>query len=336
MKQMPWTITATAPDQLEILLYDMIGEDWVGEGTSAKSFAQDLKDAGKVSKIHLRVNSPGGNVFDGIAIYNSLLTHGAKVTAQVDGVAASIAGVILMAASEIAMAENGMIMIHNPHTLIAGDANDMRKMADTMDKVKANMINAYRRHTVLSADEVGEMMDAETWMTAQEACDNGFADRVLDPEESDEGSADVAANFDLSHFRKVPRQIAARCTRVDESEQRRRKIRLRTLELHQFDLDAMRRETMARREIEVASMRAADTAISDDLRRRLKMAARERELRAWRAADFVWEDCYIGGFRTQRLVEAVDRSCERRRLLAQREIELGRRKMPTFVVRAQL
>jgi ATP-dependent Clp endopeptidase proteolytic subunit ClpP len=336
MKQSPWTITATAPGQLEILLYDQIGQDWVGEGTSAKSFAQDLKDAGKVSKIHLRVNSPGGNVFDGIAIYNTLLTHGAKVTAQVDGVAASIAGVILMAAEEIACVENGMIMIHNPHTLIAGDANDMRRMADAMDKVKANMITAYRRHTDLSVEELGEMMDAETWMTAQESVDNGFAESVLDPDKSDDNNADLAANFDLSQFRKVPRQIAARSTRVDESEQRRPKMRLRTLELHQFDVDAMRRETMARREVEIASMRAADAELSDDLRRRLTMAARARELRAWRAADFVWEDCYIGGFRTQRLVEAVDRSRERRRLLAQREIELDRRTMPHFAVCIQL
>jgi len=90
----PWTIRATAPGQLEILLYDQIGEDWFGQGTSAKSFAQDLKDAGKVNKIHLRANPPGRNCLDGIAIHSTLLTHGAKVTAQVEGVAASIAGVI--------------------------------------------------------------------------------------------------------------------------------------------------------------------------------------------------------------------------------------------------
>lgn len=333
MKQTPWTIIATAPGQLEILLYQMIGEDFWGEGTTAKSFSDDLKAAGAVSKIHLRVNSPGGNVFDGIAIYNALLSHRATVTATVDGLAASIASVIIMAASEISVAENGIVMIHNPSTLIAGDANEMRKMADTMDKVKSSMITAYRRHTKLSVEKIGVLMDAETWMSAEEAVEQGFAEKVCTPEDDE---AEIAANFDLSQFRRVPRQIAARCTGVDESEQRRRKMRLRTLELHQFDLDAMRRETMARRSIEIASMRAADAAISDDLRRRLKMAARERELRAWRAADFVWEDCYIGGFRTQRLVEAVDRSAERRRLIAQREIELGKRKSPSFAVGIQL
>jgi ATP-dependent protease ClpP protease subunit len=206
----PWIMTAKAGGVLEILLYEMIGQDfWTGEGTTAKSFAEDLKAAGSVSKIHLRVNSPGGNVFDGIAIYNTLLSHGAKVTAQVDGLAASIASVIIMAASEISMGDNAMMMIHNPSTVIGGDSNDMRKMADTMDKVKTSMITAYRRHTKKSIDQIGALMDAETWMTAQETVDNGFAEKVITPEGND---ADVAANFGqmLAIFRKVPQQIAAR------------------------------------------------------------------------------------------------------------------------------
>jgi ATP-dependent Clp endopeptidase proteolytic subunit ClpP len=331
----PWTISAKSSSEIEILLYEMIGEDsWTGEGTTAKAFAADLKAAGKdIRKIHLRVNSPGGNVFDGLAIYNALLSHGGTVTATVDGLAASIASVIIMAAGEISVAQNGIVMIHNPSTMIAGDSNEMRKMADTMDKVKSSMITAYRRHTTHSVKEIGALMDAETWMSAEETVEQGFAERISMPEDD---NADIAANFDLSHFRRVPQQIAARCSRDDASEQRRRKIRLRTLELHQFDLDAVRRETMARHEIEIANMRAADAAISDDLRRRHTMAARERELRAWRAADFVWEDCYIDGLRTRRLVEAIDRGDERRRVIAQREIELGRKKTPAFVVRVQL
>lgn len=202
----PWTITAKAGDEIEILLYEMIGEDWFGEGTTAKSFAEDLKAAGKVSKIHLRVNSPGGNVFDGIAIYNTLLSHGAKITAAVDGIAASIASVIVMAAEEISMNDNAMMMIHNPSTMIGGDAPRMRKMADTLDKIKSSMITAYRRHSDKSVEEIGALLDAETWMTAQETVDSGFAESVTTPEGEE---ADVAANFDLSHFRKVPVQIAA-------------------------------------------------------------------------------------------------------------------------------
>jgi ATP-dependent Clp protease protease subunit len=334
--QKAWTITAKSSSKIEILLYEMIGHDfWSGEGTTAKSFAEDLKAAGPgIRKIHLRVNSPGGNVFDGLAIYNTLLAHGALVTAQVDGLSASIASVITMAASEISMGDNALMMIHNPSTAVGGDAPQMRKMAETLDKVKTSMITAYRRHTRKSVEQVGALMDAETWMTAEETVESGFAEKIITPEGD---TADVAASFApvLARFRNVPRQIVARYA-GDDDDWRRRKNRQRTIERHEMELADMRRETMAMHAIEIANIRAADAAISDDLRRRLTMAARERELCAWRAADFVWEDCYIDGFRTRRLVEAVDRSAERRRLLAQREIELGRRSIPTFVVGIQL
>jgi ATP-dependent Clp endopeptidase proteolytic subunit ClpP len=208
----PWIINAKSSSEIEILLYEMIGQDWwTGEGTTAKQFADDLKAAGEgIRKIHLRVNSPGGSVFDGLAIYNTLLSHGAKITAAVDGLAASIASVIVMAASEISMGDNAMMMIHNPWSTVQGDSNEMRKQADVMDKVKSSMIPAYRRHTSKSVEEVGALMDEETWMTAQEAKDMGFAEIVTTPEGDD---ADVAANFDpsiFSRFRNVPQQVAAR------------------------------------------------------------------------------------------------------------------------------
>ncbi len=184
MKTTPWTMTAKAGGELEILLYEQIGADfWSDEGITAKKFAADLEAAGAVSKIRLRVNSPGGSVFDGLAIYNTLLSSGAKVTAAVDGLAASIASVIIMAASEISMGENAMMMIHNPYTQLSGDSNEMRKMADMMDKVKASMVKAYRRHTPMSDKDVGALMDSETWMTAEEAKSNGFAEMILDPDE---------------------------------------------------------------------------------------------------------------------------------------------------------
>lgn len=203
----PWTFTAKAGGELEVLLYDEIGADLFGEGQTAKAFAEDLKAAGSVSKIHLRVNSPGGSVFEGLAIYNTLLSHGATVTAQVDGIAASIASVIIMAASKISIAANGIIMIHNPHVMTAGDADDMRKMAETLDKVKSSMISAYMRHAKKSKNQIGSLMDAETWMSASEAIDAGFAEEVTNP---DDGNVqDMAAHF-ISKFSNVPAQIAAR------------------------------------------------------------------------------------------------------------------------------
>jgi|SRR5579859_3137256 len=203
----PWKMTAKAADTLEIYLYDEIGDSGWGDGTTAKQFAQDLKDAGAVKNILMRVNSPGGSVFDGITIFNTLLAHGAKITAQVDGLAASITSCIIMAASEISMCENAMMMVHNPHAFIGGDSNDLRKLAETMDKVKGSMILAYQRHTKMSAEEIGSLMSAETWMTATEACNKGFAESVLNAD------AVPLAAIDISKFKSVPAAIAARLQR---------------------------------------------------------------------------------------------------------------------------
>jgi len=207
-----WTIKAAGRGSLEILLYEEIGENFFGEGTTAKSFAEDLAAAGPgITDIHLRVNSPGGNVFDGIAIYNTLLSHGAAITAAVEGLAASIASVIIMAAAEITMAPSALLMIHNPYAaVLGGDAADMRKMADTLDKVKESMIGAYRRHAKgVSKVELSAMMDAETWLSANEARDEGFVEDITDPDEPDQGLG-LAANFDVSRFRNMPAQIAAK------------------------------------------------------------------------------------------------------------------------------
>ena len=224
-----WTINAKGSDAIDILLYEEIGADLFGEGTTAKAFAEDLKAAGSVSRIHLRVNSPGGNVFDGIAIYNTLLTHGATITAQVDGIAASIASVILMAAGKISIAANGIVMIHNPHVITGGDAGDLRQMAETLDKVKNSMITAYQRHARGSKKEIADKMDRETWMDADEALEAGFADRILTSGED----AGMAAAIDISRFKNVPQPIAARIAAKAEgqvslpnSERRRLQSRL--------------------------------------------------------------------------------------------------------------
>ena len=150
------------------------------------------------------MNSPGGSVFDGITIHNTLLSHGAKITAQVDGLAASITSCIIMAASQISMCQNAMMMIHNPHTFTGGDSNDLRKIAETMDKVKGSMILAYQRHSKMSTEEIGALMDEETWFTAQEACDKGFAESVL------QADGVPLAAIDISRFKSLPAAIAAR------------------------------------------------------------------------------------------------------------------------------
>jgi ATP-dependent protease ClpP protease subunit len=306
MKNKFWTMTAKAGGELEILLYSVIGEDfWTGDGITAKKFAEDLKAAGAVSKIRLRVNSPGGNVMDGLAMFNTLLAHPATVTAQIDGLAASIASVIIMAASQIDIGENSLLMIHNPSTLVAGDANEMRKMAETLDVVKSSMIRAYRRHTTKSESEIGELMDSETWWGGSEAVEAGFADRVINHDESEDDLAAAVRAPIFAKFRHVPArvaQIAARCTPGDD-DARRRRSRLRTLEIHDMQIADHRAQTLETHALELSNMAAREP--SEEQRRRATMARRGREVHAMREAARPTED-------------------ERRRIMARRADELSR------------
>lgn len=188
-----YDIRNAADGVAEILIYDEIG----AFGITAKQFADDLKAVGKPNTITLRINSPGGSVFDGIAIHNSLKRLSARKTVWIDGIAASIASVIAMAGDEIVMPENAMMMIHDPAGVVAGTAPEMRAMADALDRIKGGLVTAYRDRTGKADDEVEQLMAAETWMTATEAVSAGFADRVDKP-------IRATAHFDLSRFRNAP------------------------------------------------------------------------------------------------------------------------------------
>lgn len=167
-------------EKAEIWIYEYIGEDfWTGGGVTAKNFQKELS-AVKASQIDLHINSPGGDVFDGITIYNLLKQHPANVTTYIDGLAASIASVIALAGNQIYMAENALFMIHNPWGMTMGDASDMRKMADSLDKVRDSISISYASKTGKEADEINALMDAETWMDADEAMEFGFIDNVTE------------------------------------------------------------------------------------------------------------------------------------------------------------
>lgn len=164
----------------EILLYDNIGEGLFG-GISAQGFMDELKGHASVNAIDLRLNSGGGDVFDGLAIHNALVRHPARVTTHVDGLAASIASVIAMAGDEIRMADNAMMMIHDPWTWAMGSAEELRKQAGTLDKIRDTLLATYTGRTGADQAEISGMMTAETWMDAQEAVSRGFADAVTEP-----------------------------------------------------------------------------------------------------------------------------------------------------------
>lgn len=166
--------TPTAP--AEILLYDEIGL-W---GVSASDFAAALKDAGP-GDVKVRINSPGGDVFDGLAIYNMLLAHRGNVTTSVDGLAASAASYIAMAGDPVSMAERSQMMIHNAWGLVVGNRHDMTKNADIMGRIDGQLAGIYADKTGKPIGDVSAMMDAETWFTAAEALDQGFCNAVVVP-----------------------------------------------------------------------------------------------------------------------------------------------------------
>jgi len=182
----------------EILLYAPIGS-FFEEDISARDVAETLNLLKNISNIIVRINSPGGEVFEGLAIYNSLVKHPAKIHVEIEGMALSIASVITMAGDSIIMSESSLFMIHNPLGFAIGDAEEMRKTAEMMDKAKATLIKAYRRQTNLSENTISTAMDAETWYTASEAKEAGFVTGIFEAQR-------VSAKFDLDKykFKNVP------------------------------------------------------------------------------------------------------------------------------------
>ena len=190
------------PKRGEIWLYDEVGDSMYG-GMSAKLFAEELTKLGPVDSINLRINSPGGSVFDGLSIYNTLKRHPARIDVDIDGIAASIASVIAMAGDTINIAGNGMMMIHDPHGVVVGDAGDMRKTADVLDQVKQSLVDTYAARTGKDADDIGVMMSAETWLSADDAVAMRFADNITEMQR-------LAAHFDFTKFRNVPKRLTVR------------------------------------------------------------------------------------------------------------------------------
>ena len=167
----------------DIFIYgDIESYQWLEEDTTASSFKQDLDGLGDVSEINLFINSPGGSVFEGISIHNMLKRHKAKVNVYVDALAASIASVIAMAGDTIHMPKNSMLMIHNAWTVTMGNSSELRKAADDLDRISNSSKQSYLQKAGEKLDDttLQEMLDAETWLSADEAYQYGLADVVLE------------------------------------------------------------------------------------------------------------------------------------------------------------
>lgn len=198
-KSNPWySIKAQGPLDTEVMIYAEIGE-W---GVTAIDFVQELR-AIATPNISVRINSPGGAVFDGMAIYNALLNHPAHVTAYVDGVAASAASFIAQAADEIVCAKASSMMVHGASGVCIGKSADMREMADLLDKLNGQMAAIYAQRTERPAAEWLAQMGTDTWYTAEEAVTAGLADRVA---EVAEVADDVQPDHDLAdaHTTQTP------------------------------------------------------------------------------------------------------------------------------------
>jgi ATP-dependent protease ClpP protease subunit len=187
-----------------LYLYDVLGVDVLG-GIAARQVVEDLAALGTAEALDVRVNSPGGDVFEGIAVYNALVRFPGKVTVHVDGLAASIASLVALAGDRTFVAENAMLMVHRPWTAVVGDAEDMRQQAAILDKAWTAMLATYARGTGRRAESLAQKVEGasgEWWMTAEEAIAAGFADAVEKPTKA-------AAVFGLARFRHVPERLAA-------------------------------------------------------------------------------------------------------------------------------
>ena len=164
----------------KLILYGSIGSDEYWDNISDKAFKQDIENLGDVENIILHINSPGGSVFSAVAIANTLKNHKAKITANIDGLAASAATIITSACDTVKMPKNALFMVHNPITFAYGNNQDMQKTLEMLNKVKNSIIETYLNKAKTDKETLSELMDNETWMSAEEAKEYGFIDEILD------------------------------------------------------------------------------------------------------------------------------------------------------------
>lgn len=186
-------VAAKDNEEAQILIFDYVGYPY----NDPRDLIHALADMGDVT---VRINSPGGDCFDGASIYNSLTSHKGVVTTRIEGLAASIASVIAMAGKRVQAYDNTLLMVHNSWTFMMGNQYEMRDIADLLEKIDGTILDAYQKKTKMGKKEISEMMKATTWLTAKEAKDKGFVDTIVD-------GKSVKADFNLSIFANLPENI---------------------------------------------------------------------------------------------------------------------------------
>ena len=186
-----YNINSKTSKVIDVYIFDEIGMG----GVNAQGFIEEIKSF-KDSPMNLHINCVGGDVFDGMAIYNIIKKRTAKTTVYIEGIAASMGSVIALAADNVVMAENSLFMIHNAWGGAMGEAKEMKKTAKLLDKISGEIADIYVKKTKLPYDKVKEMMDEETWLNAEEALELGFIDSISD-------AIKVAAKYDVSKFKNI-------------------------------------------------------------------------------------------------------------------------------------
>lgn len=217
-----WQLKQAAdPGVLDLYIYGDVEGDYldfwtwsiVESETSAQRFREELSAHPNATQINIYINSYGGSVFEGTAIYNQLKRHPAHKTVYVDGFACSIASVIAMAGDEVVMPRNALMMIHNMWMSVSGNAAELRKAADDLDTINAAGRQAYllKSGGKLDEEKLAELMDAESWLTAEQCMEFGLADRYADEDADMSGAAEVLqkANLNLSQRLEVQKSLAA-------------------------------------------------------------------------------------------------------------------------------
>lgn len=192
--------------EAEIIIYGPIGDSfWDDSAVSAKQFSDELsKLPATINKIVLRLNSPGGSVFDGMAIYERLKQHKATIEVRIDGIAASIASIIAQAGDSIIIGEGSMMMIHKPSTGLYGNRDDFEKVIRTLDKIEEQMTSIYARKSGMARGEISIMLEDDYWMTAEEAIQKGFATDLAGESENLRVAASMVKDAKWINMRKAP------------------------------------------------------------------------------------------------------------------------------------
>lgn len=216
-------------DTAEILIYDVIMDDggW-GGGVTPKEVKAAL-DALKDKEVTLRINSPGGSVFAAVTMYALCQAHGKPVHTRIDGGAFSAASYLAMVGETRAISAGGMLMVHDPWTIALGNAADMRKTADLLDQIQAQLVDAYAVRTGLDKEVVASLLQAETWLTAEQAKEKGFVDEVVEHKgRADDRWGQPRFRQCLARFRNAPQDWRPPVAKTPLAEAARHRLQLAT------------------------------------------------------------------------------------------------------------